>query len=31
MVIDAINTPEYVKEIDNMTSERARLDKAVTD
>ena len=31
MVIDAINTAEYVKEIDNMTAERARLDKEVTD
>ena len=31
MVIDAINTAEYVKEIDNMTTERARLDKEVTD
>ena len=31
MVIDAINTAEYVKEIDNMTVERARLDKEVTD
>ena len=31
MVIDAINTAEYVKEIGNMTTERARLDKEVTD
>ena len=31
IVIDAINTAEYVKEIDNMTAERARLDKEVTD
>ena len=31
MVIDAINTAEYVKEIDTMTTERARLDKEVTD
>ena len=31
MVIDVINTAEYVKEIDNMATERARLDKEVTD
>ena len=31
MVIDAINTAEYVKEIDNMTVERAKLNKEVTD
>ena len=31
MVIDAINTAEYVKEIENMAVERARLDKEVTD
>ena len=30
MVIAAINTAEYVKEIDNMTTERARIDKEVT-
>ena len=31
MVIDAANTGDYVKEIDNMTVERARLDKEATD
>ena len=31
MVIDTINIAEYVKEIDNMTTERARLNKEVTD
>ena len=31
MVIDAANTEDYVKEIDNMTVEQARLNKEVTD
>ena len=31
MVIDAANMGEYTKEIDNMTMERARLDKEETD
>ena len=31
MVIDAENTADYVKEIDTMATERARLDKEVTD
>ena len=31
MVIDAVNTGDYTKEIDNMAIERARLDKEVMD
>ena len=31
MVIDAAHKDDYAKEIDNMATEQARLDKEVTD